>query len=71
MRVIMVWLFNRAGGSVFGVAVFHAVSNLCWQLFPVHGSWFDPRLNGLLMGVVACAVTALGRRDRVGKAATV
>ncbi|WP_293899511.1 CPBP family intramembrane glutamic endopeptidase [Phenylobacterium sp.] len=53
MRIIMVWLFNRTGGSMFGAAVFHAVSNLCWQLFPVQGSWFDPRLHGLLMAAVA------------------
>jgi len=55
MRLIMVWLFNKTGGSVFGAAVFHAVSNLCWQMFPVQGSWFDPRLNGLLMGGLALA----------------
>jgi membrane protease YdiL (CAAX protease family) len=55
-RLVLVWLFNHTGGSVFGVSVFHAVGNLCWQLFPVHGSWFDPRLNGLLMGGIALAV---------------
>jgi hypothetical protein len=70
MRVIMVWVFNGAGGSVLGVAVFHAVSNLCWQLFPLHGSWFDPRLNGLLLAGVALAIGvgalrqhAVSRRD--------
>jgi len=56
MRVIMAWFFNAAGRSVFGAAVLHAVSNLCWQLFPVHGSWFDPRLNGLLLSAVAGAL---------------
>jgi len=70
MRVIMVWLFNGAGGSVFGVAVFHAVSNLCWQLFPVHGAWFDPRLNGLLFAAVACAVATAGQRVNSGQAPT-
>lgn len=56
MRLLMVWLFNKTGGSVFAVAMVHAVSNLCWQLFPIQGSWFDPRLNGLIMGVVALIV---------------
>jgi len=44
------------------VAVFHAMSNLCWQLFPEQGSWFDPRLNGGLLAVVAAAAMWHGRR---------
>lgn len=67
IRIIMVWLYNGAKGSVFAVAVFHAVSNLCWQLFPVHGSWFSPRLHGLLMSGVAVLVIVgtLGRLKHV------
>jgi uncharacterized protein len=57
MRVIMVWLYNGAGRSVFAVALLHAAANTCWQLFPVHGSYFDPRLNGLIMAVLAAIVT--------------
>lgn len=56
LRVIMVWLYNGTRGSVVAAAVFHAVSNLCRQLFPIRGSWFDPRLHGLLMTAVACVV---------------
>jgi hypothetical protein len=53
MRVIMVWLYNRVGRSVFAVSVFHMAANLAWQLYPVSGSWFDPRSHGLLMALVA------------------
>lgn len=56
LRLIMVWLYNGTNRSVFAAAVFHAVSNLCWQLFPVRGSWFDPRLHGLLMTGVALVI---------------
>ena len=31
------------------MTLFHAMINLCWQLFPIHGSYFDPRLNGLII----------------------
>jgi len=61
MRIIMVWLYNRAGRSVFGVALLHAVSNVCWQLFPIQGSFFDPRLNGLILSVVALAAIVVTR----------
>jgi hypothetical protein len=37
----MVWLYNNTRKSVFAVALFHAVSNVCWQSFPIHGSYFD------------------------------
>jgi membrane protease YdiL (CAAX protease family) len=59
LRVVMVWLYNNAGKSVFAVALFHAVSNLCWQSYPIHGSYFDPRINGLIMLCVAAVVTVV------------
>jgi uncharacterized protein len=55
-RVIMVWLYNRTGGSVLGVTLYHASSNVCWQLFPIHGSYFDPRLTGLITVAVAVII---------------
>jgi uncharacterized protein len=58
MRVVMVWLYNNTGKSVFAVAVLHASNNVAWQLYPVHGSYFDPRVNGLVMAFVAVVVTA-------------
>ncbi len=69
-RIVMVWLYNNTGKSVFGVALFHATINLCWQLFPIHGSYFDPRLNGVIMALIAAIVTVvwgprtLSRRGR-------
>ena len=59
LRLFMVWLFNRTGGSVFAVVIVHATNNLCWQLFPIQGSWFDPRINGVIMGSVALIIILL------------
>ncbi len=39
LRVVMVWLYNSTGKSVFAAALFHAVSNVCWQLYPIQGSF--------------------------------
>lgn len=61
-RVQMVWLFNRTGRSVFGQALFHAISNLSWQLFPVQGSFWDPRVYGPIMAVTALAMVIGGAR---------
>ncbi len=59
MRVIIVGLYNATGGSVFTAALVHAMSNLCWQLFPVDGSFYDPRVTGLILAAVALLGIAL------------
>jgi membrane protease YdiL (CAAX protease family) len=56
MRVIMVWLYNNTGRSVFAVALFHTMSNLAWQLFPIRGSYFDPRIHGLILAAITVLV---------------
>lgn len=56
-RVIMVWISLRSGAAVMAAVVYHAMSNLCWQLYPVDGSYFDPRISGLLTLALAMALT--------------
>jgi len=58
-RVILVWLYNNAGKSVFAAALFHMTSNVTWQLFPVDGSFFDPRVSGLITAVVAIIIVVV------------
>jgi membrane protease YdiL (CAAX protease family) len=75
-RVIMVWLFNNTGKSVFGLALFHMTSNVAWQLFPLHGSYYDYRVTGLILAVVAVIVVGVwgpqmqGPRQRTSQALT-
>lgn len=47
-RLIMTWLYTHTGKSVSAAAIFHAMINLSWQLFPVNGSFYDPRLFSLV-----------------------
>jgi membrane protease YdiL (CAAX protease family) len=55
-RILMVWIYDHAGKSVFAVVLFHTMLNLSWQLFPSGVSSWDPRLNALLLlAVVAPA----------------
>ncbi len=56
LRVVMVWIFNNTGKSVFAVALFHMTINLTWQLFPVNGSYYDPRISGLISVLMAVIV---------------
>jgi Type II CAAX prenyl endopeptidase Rce1-like len=56
-RVVMVWIFNNTGKSVFGAAVFHAMLNLSWFLIP--DEYFDPRIEGLIITFVAVIVVVV------------
>lgn len=55
-RVIIVWLYNNTGKSVAAAALYHGMSNLCWQLFPNRGSHYDPRVTTPLIVAVAAIV---------------
>jgi len=61
VRVIMVWIFVHTGRSVFAVALIHAHNNLAWQLYPVRGSWFDPRIDGLVGAGFAVLIVLVWR----------
>jgi uncharacterized protein len=58
-RVIMVSIYNNTMRSVFAVTLLHAMSNLVWQLFPIHGSYFDPRINGLILMCMAAVIAII------------
>lgn len=67
IRVIMVWIFNHTGRSVFGMALFHMTINATWQLFPVSGSYFDPRVTGLILAAVAVIMMVVWRPNTRGR----
>jgi uncharacterized protein len=58
-RILIVWLYNNTGKSVFAGALFHATLNLSYMLFPVYGSHFDMRLGGLVTAFAAALVTVV------------
>jgi len=52
-RVIIVWLYNKTGRSVLAASLFHMTIDVTWQLFPISGSFFDPRVSGLISAALA------------------
>jgi membrane protease YdiL (CAAX protease family) len=59
LRILTVWIYNNTGRSVFATAVFHAVCNLSWQLFPIAGSAYDARITGPLEALAALVVITI------------
>lgn len=61
LRVLLVWLYRSAGQSVCATILFHTSINLSDFLFPVYGSFFDPRTTGILTSVAAAMLWATKR----------
>jgi len=56
MRVIIIWLYNNTGKSVFAAALFHMMINVTWQLFPINGSFYDPRITSIILTLVTVTI---------------
>ena len=56
LRVLIVWLYNNAGKSVFAVGLFHAFTNVSGITF---SDYYDPRITGLIVAFAAAIVTAV------------
>jgi membrane protease YdiL (CAAX protease family) len=60
-RVIITWLYNNTGRSVFIAILFHALINVTYLLFPIDGSSYDPRITGLIMACVVIIIVGIWR----------
>ncbi len=72
-RILIVWLYNNTGKSVFAAILFHDMSNVSYSLFPNNGSHYDPAITGAIVAITAVIVTFLWgpktlARYRFGKA---
>ena len=65
LRVLMVWIYNNAGRSLFAMDLLHPGLFVWWYLWPVTGtglsipSVYDPRSLAMIAGILAVAVTWL------------
>jgi CAAX protease family protein len=57
-RVILVWIYNHTGRSVFAASLYHTMVNVSWQLFPTQGSHYDPRITGPILAFIAATIIA-------------
>ncbi len=49
LRLIIVWLFEKTGGSVLAAVLFHTTINLAWALFPIAGTFYDPFISFVIL----------------------
>ena len=51
--MLIVWLYNNTGRSVFAAILFHALSNVSSVTY---SSYYDPRITALIVAFVATIV---------------
>lgn len=49
LRIMMVWIFNNTGKSVFAMILFHTMINISPYLIPNNGSHYDPFIFAILL----------------------
>lgn len=58
-RIIIVWLFENAGQSVFIAVLFHTMINSPWGVFRKFEPYFDPFVLFMILAPVAGIAVAL------------
>jgi hypothetical protein len=67
-RVILAWLYDVTGRSLFAAVIGHAAYNTAWQLFPDQGSAYDPWITAVLTWLaVGIVVAVFGARTLSGR----
>ena len=56
LRIIMVWIFNNAGKSVFAMVLFHTMVNISPYLIAHYGSHYDPFIFCILVIIVVIII---------------
>lgn len=60
MRMIIVWIYNKTGRSVFAANLYHTTDNVSWSLFPNFGTHYDPMVTGLINCLTTVVVAIAG-----------
>ncbi|MBO9437000.1 CPBP family intramembrane metalloprotease [Ruegeria sp. R13_0] len=65
-RAIILWLYIHGGQSMLATALFHAMGNLSWMMFPVMGSHYHAPSVAVILVVIAVVLLACPAFERGG-----
>jgi membrane protease YdiL (CAAX protease family) len=67
LRILIVWLYNNTGKSLFAAILFHDMVNVSVYMFPNYGSHYDPFLTLLITAVMAAFVIVIWGPDTLAR----
>jgi uncharacterized protein len=59
LRILITWIYNNTGKSIFAGILFHAMINVSEFSFPNYGSHYDPFISAIIFTAVAAIVVFL------------
>lgn len=59
LRILIVWIYNNTGKSVFAAILVHTMDNVSWSLFPNYGSGYDPFLTCIIAWLIVVPIIFL------------
>jgi uncharacterized protein len=59
LRIIMVWIFNNTGKSIFAMILFHTMLNISPYLIPNYGVHYNPFIFCMLLMIVVIIIVWL------------
>lgn len=63
LRILIVWIYNNTGKSVFATILVHDMVNISWSLFPNYGSHYHPFVTGLIT-IITTGIVIFGWRSK-------
>jgi membrane protease YdiL (CAAX protease family) len=66
-RVLIVWLYNNTGKSVFAAILFHAMNNVTTVLLPNYGWPYEPPHALVMLAGAAVVVTLLWGQETLAR----
>ena len=67
LRIVIVWLYNNTGKSVFAAICFHALDNVSFSMFPNYGSHYDPFYVWLITTFTAVIIIFIWRSEMLAR----
>jgi len=67
LRVLIVWIYNNTGKSVFAVSLFHAMLNVSEYMIPNYGSSYDPVISTSVLIVLTLMVILIWRPETLAQ----
>ncbi|WP_310394219.1 type II CAAX endopeptidase family protein [Hymenobacter sp.] len=64
LRIVMVWIYNSAGKSVFAAVLFHAMIDTSTFLYPRYGSHYNPLVGATFLLLTVGIVGLFWKRFR-------
>ena len=71
LRILIVWIYNNTGKSVFAAILVHTMDNVSAFLFPNYGSHYNPLLNSIITWILAANIIIGWRAKMLTRSGTV